>query len=126
MDFETAAMDLILPVMESAAVLAAHYAKAAGRDMVMAQDMRLGMMFAARNVLGKQAGSLFPEIYEEESEDESEEEEEEEGEWTEYEGQDDDTARQMNECAATWADWVPESPAERMLKKAIDEPGSNI
>ena len=58
MDFESAAMDIILPVLESSAVLAAHYAKACGRNTVVSQDMRIGMMYAARNVLGKQTGTL--------------------------------------------------------------------
>ena len=129
MDFESAAMDLIVPVLESATVLAAHYAKACGRDIVVAQDMKLGMMFAARNVLGKQIGTLYPEIYEDSESDEEEEGEEEgeEPEWTRYEGQDNDMARQMNDCAATWDEWVPQSPAERMLKKAIEhEPSADI
>jgi hypothetical protein len=121
-----AAIDIILPVLESATVLAAHYAKACGRDVVVAQDMRMGMMYAARNVLGKQTGTLFPEIYDESDEEEEEEEVEEDVEWIRYEG-DDETANNMNECEATWNEWVPESPAERMLKKAIEnEPGSGV
>jgi hypothetical protein len=129
MDFESSAIELLLPVLESSTVLAAHYAKACGRDMVVAKDMKLGMMFAARNVLGKQVGTLYPEIYEEDEEDEEDEEEEEveDEEWTRYEGTDDDTAIKMNECEATWNEWVPQSPAERMLKKAIEnESGSDI
>jgi len=125
MDFETAAMDLILPVIESSAVLAAHYARACGRDTITAQDMRIGMMYAARNVLGKQIGTLYPEIYDEDDSEESDQEENDDEEWTRYEGQDDMSVK-MNECAETWSDWVPESPAERMLKKAIDESGSNL
>jgi len=128
MDFEGSAMNIILPVLESATVLAAHYAKACGRDVVVAQDMRMGLMFSARNVLGKQLGSLYPEIYE--GSDSDEEEDEEECEWAKYEG-DDDIATQMNDCAGTWSAWVPESPAEIMLKKAIDkqledDPSPNI
>jgi len=61
------ALDIFRPVMESATVLAAHYAKACGRDVVLQEDMKLGMMYAARYVTGRQIGSLFPEIYEEES-----------------------------------------------------------
>ena len=116
-------MDIFLPVMESATVLAAHYAKMCGRDVVVAEDMSLGLMYAARNVTGKQIGSLYPEIYEEDEEDEEEdedEEEEEDPEWVKYEGED-DVATKMNECAATWAEWVPESPAELALKNAVDK-----
>ena len=70
---EQSAIDIFLPVLESSVVLAAHYAKATGRDCVTAQDMCYGLMYAARTVTGKQVGTLFPEIY-----DESDEEEEEE------------------------------------------------
>ena len=131
-------MDIFLPVMESAVVLAAHYCKAAGRDCVQGDDMRLGLMFAARNVAGKHLGTLYPEVYEsDESRSDSdggsdsgswetvegseELEDEPEPDWTPYEGTDDDLARKMNECAETWDSWEPETPAERALKNAVDK-----
>ena len=131
---EQSAIELFLPVMESATVLAAHYSQACGRDCVVAKDMRYGMMYAARNVAGRHVGSLYPEVYDEEEEegededyeeDEEEEEEEEEDdpEWTEYEGTEDDMATKMNECARTWADWVPANPTEAALKSAVDSIG---
>jgi len=96
---EQAAIDLFLPVMESATVLAAHYAQACGRDCIVAEDMRYGMMYAARNVAGRHVGSLYPEVYGEDddsgtesegdalSEDEEEDEEgEDEDSGTESEG----------------------------------------
>ena len=124
MDFEGPALDIFLPVMESATVLAAHYAKACGRDIVLAEDMKYGLMYSARHVAGNQVGSLFPEIYEDEDEDEDEEESEsDEPEWVRYAGQDDDTAVRMNECYDTWSGWQPETPAERALKAAVDKMG---
>jgi hypothetical protein len=120
---ETAALDLFLPVMESATILAAHYAQACSRDVVTGQDMRMGLMYAARNVTGKQIGTLFPEVYnsdEDEDEDEDEDWEEVEGEWTRYEGAENDIAVKMNECADTWASWVPDTPAELAIKNAVD------
>jgi hypothetical protein len=127
---EAAALDIFLPVMESAVVLAAHYCKAAGRDCVQAEDMRIGLMFAARNVAGKHLGTLYPELYEEES-DEGEDSDEDSGSWetvsdselvwTKYEGTEDEMARKMNECAETWDAWEPETPAERALKNAVDK-----
>ena len=136
---EQSAIELFLPVMESATVLAAHYSQACGRDCVVAKDMRYGMMYAARNVAGRHVGSLYPEVYEdsgtesegealsdedEEGEEEDEEEEEEDDpEWTEYEGTEDDMANKMNECARTWADWVPANPTEAALKSAVDSIG---
>ena len=129
---EAAALDIFLPVMESAVVLAAHYCKAAGRDCVQAEDMRIGMMFAARNVAGKHLGTLYPELYEEES-DPDEDSDEDSGSgswetvsdselvWTPYTGTEDEMARKMNECAETWDAWEPETPAERALKNAVDK-----
>jgi hypothetical protein len=126
---EEAAMDIFLPVMESAVVLAAHYCKAAGRDCVQGDDMRLGLMFAARNVAGKHLGTLYPEIYEDEDEDEDEDSDsgswetvsDSELAWTRYEGTEDEVARKMNECSDTWDAWEPETPAERALKNAVDK-----
>jgi hypothetical protein len=126
---EKSAFELFLPVMESATVLAAHYAKACGRDCVVATDMKYGLMYAARNVAGRHTGSLYPEAYEDEEDEEfeedegSDEEEEEEQDWTEYTGNDDDMAVKMNECARTWAEWIPENPTENALKSAVDTIG---
>lgn len=135
---EQSAIDLFLPVMESGTVLAAHYAQACGRDCVVGRDMRYGLMYAARNVAGKHVGSLYPEVYDEDSgtesegEDESDEDDEsdpdeesdpEDTEWTEYEGADDDMAVKMNDCARTWAEWVPANPTEAALKSAVDSVG---
>jgi hypothetical protein len=122
-DYESAAMDIFLPVMESATVLAGHYAKACGRDCITGQDMNMGLMYAARNVAGKQIGSLYPEIYEDEEDDEEYDEEGDEEEFTQYTGTDNDMALKMNECAATFDSWEPENPSERALKNAIKNSG---
>ena len=119
-------MDIFLPVMESSVVLAAHYAKATGRDCVTAQDMCYGLMYAAKTVTGRQIGSLFPEVYDEDDEEEGSEgsrpeEDEEEEQWTRYTGTDNEHAVKMNECADTWNEWEPESPAERALKNAVNK-----
>lgn len=138
---EQTAIELFLPVMESATVLAAHYAQACGRDCVVSKDMRYGLMYAARNVAGRHVGSLYPEIYEggegdedsgtesegdalSEGDEESDQDEESEEEWTEYapvEGvEPDDMALKMNECARTWDEWIPSNPTEAALKSAVD------
>jgi acetamidase/formamidase len=119
---ENAAMDLFLPVMESATVLAAHYTKACGRTCITAQDMSYGLMYAARNVTGKHIGSLYPEIYEDEDEEsgtDSDSDEDDET-WSRYEGSD-EMAQKMNECADTWNTWTPGNPTERALKNAVDK-----
>lgn len=136
------ALDIFRPVMESATVMAAHYAKACGRDVVLQEDMRFGMMFAARYVTGRQIGSLFPEIYEDASDSQRESSGSEGSDydpdgsessgswetvsdsemvWTRYEGTDDDQALKMNECADSWDSWEPQNPSERALKNAIDK-----
>ena len=119
---EEAAIDIFLPVMESAMVLAGHYAKACGRDIVLSQDVHMGLMYASRNVTGRQIGSLFPEVYDqdEDEDDVAEEADDEEETWTRYSG-DDELAQKMNECADTWDAWVPESPAEVALKNAVQK-----
>ena len=138
------ALDIFRPVMESATVLAAHYAKACGRDVVLQEDMRFGMMYAARYVTGRQIGSLFPEIYEESGTDSEfdpdgsdfdpdgsdssgswETVDDEELVWTRYEGTEDDQALKMNECADSWDAWEPQNPSERALKNAIDKQREN-
>lgn len=137
MDIIGSAMEIFKPVMESATVLAAHYAKACGRDVVLQEDMRIGMMYATRYVTGRQVGSLFPEIYEESSESDTDSSgsesdsgswetvDDEELVWTRYEGTEDEQARKMNECADTWDAWEPETPAERALKNAVDKQRGN-
>ena len=117
--------DVFLPVLESAMVIAAHYAKACGRDCVLAQDVCLGLKFAARHVVGKQIGSFFPEIYQESesesgSEDSGSESEPEEPTWSRYDGPD-EKLRLVNECADTWDAWEPETPAERIIKGAVEK-----
>ena len=138
------ALDIFRPVMESATVLAAHYTKACGRDVVLQEDMRMGMMYATRYVTGRQVGSLFPEIYKEESGTDSDGDSSTEGSgsdsdssgswetvsdsemvWTRYEGTEDDQALKMNECAETWDAWEPQNPSERALKNAIDKQSEN-
>jgi hypothetical protein len=137
------ALDIFRPVMESATVMAAHYAKACGRDVVLQEDMRFGMMFAARYVTGRQIGSLFPEIYEESSDSQSESSDPDYADsdsdssaswetvsdselvWTRYEGSEDDQAVKMNECADSWDAWEPQNFSERALKNAIDKQREN-
>jgi histone H3/H4 len=119
---EDAAVDLLVPVMESSMVLASHYAKACGRDTVTGKDVAYGLMYAVRNVTGRQVGSLFPEAYDEEDSDEEDLEEVDESEepFTRYEG-DEEIFVNMNRCADTWDSWEPESPIERILKLATDK-----
>ena len=125
---EEAAMNILLPVMESATVLGTHYAKACGRNTVTGQDIAYGLMYAARNVTGRQIGSLYPEIYEEESDDEDDDDEvvdENDEPFTRYEGTE-ELFVNMNRCADTWESWEPTSPIETILKSAVDKANDSL
>ena len=120
---EHQAEEILIPVLEGAVIAAAHYATACGRSTLTGQDMALGLMFAARNITGNQIGTFFPDEEEDSDDDSDEDEEEDEDEdepFTQYTG-DEDLYKNMNECARTWDEWTPESPAERALKSAVDK-----
>lgn len=125
MDFEKTAMDIFLPVMESAMIYAGHYCKACGRETVTTKDVEYGWKYAARVITGNKLGSFFPEIYEDDDETSSsssssdEDDEYEEEEFTRYTGTDELYVK-MNEVYDTWSSWEPFSPAEKMIKNAID------
>jgi ribosomal protein L12E/L44/L45/RPP1/RPP2 len=115
--------NILQPVLEAAVVLAGFYAASCKRSTITKQDMEVAMKFAARNVVGTHVGSLYPEAYEDDEDDDEEEEEEEEEDEEEffqrYDGTD-EKCKAMNECADSWDDWQPSSPAEAMLKRAVD------
>jgi hypothetical protein len=119
---EQQAEEILAPVLEGAIIAAAQYATACGRSTLTKQDMKLGLMFAARNITGNQIGTFFPEedSDEEEDEDEIETVDDADEPFTQYTG-DEDLYKSMNECARTWDEWTPESPAERALKNAVDK-----
>ena len=125
--------DLFLPVVEAAVVLAAEYATACGRGCFVKEDLAYSLKFAARNVLGRLTGPLFPEMYDEEEEEEENESEaadfqgvlsrvsqQAEEPWSRYEGAD-ERLRMVNAAAETWDDWRPETPAERLIKRCVDQ-----
>lgn len=120
---EQAALDILLPVLESSMILAAHYTKLTGRSVVTATDLQYGLKCMAMNHVGDRIGSLFPEIYENESdsdEDSIEEvPEDETPEFTRYQGND-EWCTKMNAAVDAWDSWVPSGPAETMLKRAIE------
>lgn len=120
---EQAAEEILTPVLEASVLLAAKYATACGRSTVTAQDMALGLMFAARNVTGRHIGTLLSDDDEDdEDDDEDSIEEVDDGEepFSEYTG-DEELYVNMNRCSHTWDAWEPESPAEVALKSAINK-----
>ena len=70
---QDSAINIIQPVLERTMVLAAEYATACGRDMVLGEDMEYAMKYCAMNEVGKKMGTHFPEIYEESSDEEDQE-----------------------------------------------------
>ena len=131
-DIISNAIEIMKPVMESAVVLGGHYAKGCGRDCVTAMDVSYSMKYCAMNLVGKQIGSLFPEVYgsdsdSEESEwetDSDQDQEVKEEEFTRYEGSD-ELLNNINKAYDTWSTWEPYSPAEKMLKNAIEKSDSH-
>ena len=123
-EFIQSYIDIMLPVMESSLVLAGEYCKACGRKTLTGQDEIYAMKYAAMNVTGKQVGTLFPEIYEQEETDSDDEEietvDEEDEPFTRYSG-DNELMNSINSAYDSWASWEPQTPAERMLKSSIDK-----
>jgi histone H3/H4 len=112
--------DLLLPVLESAVVLASHYCKASGRSTVTATDIEYALKASIRKVAGNQIGSLFPEVYEgSDSGSDVEVVDDSDEPFTRYEGSD-ATMCMVNECYDTWEQWEPETPLERILKNSAD------
>jgi len=119
------AVNIILPVIESSMLLAAEYSKACNRTFITSMDLKYAMRYCAINITGRQIGSLFPEIYEDESDEESDEDdievvEENENDFTRYSG-DNELYNRVNEAFDMWDAWVPYSPVEKMLKDAVDK-----
>lgn len=116
-----ASIDAITPVMESAVVLAGQYAKSSGRSVMTDMDLKYALRFCARNVLGKEFGTLFPEIDSDDSdEEEIETVDDDEEPFTRYQG-DNELMNRVNECYDTWHEWTPTSPIEMLVKSSIDK-----
>lgn len=117
-----ALIGILLPVLERSMTFAAEYSKACGRDTVLPEDMEYAIKYCAMYTVGQNIGSLYPEIYDEESSDEESLEEVDPEDcplFERYSGED-PTCRQINEAYDRWDTWVPQSPVEEMLKNAID------
>ena len=119
---QDSAINIIQPVLERTMVLAAEYAKASGRDMVLGEDLEYAMKYCAMNEVGKKLGSHFPEIYEESSDEEDDEiiiEDDEIIPFSRYSGREYKFVK-MNMAYDNWDAWKPMNPSEIMLKNAID------
>ncbi len=117
------AIEIITPVMEEAVVLSGEYAKACGRNTILAKDMEYCMKYCAMHSVGKKIGTYFPEIYENEndSSDESDIEivDDEDNTFEPYAG-DNIQMKAINQAYDAWEGWKPTNPSEEMIKNAID------
>lgn len=116
--------DVLLPILESSMVLAAHYTKACGRSTVTAGDLEHALKYTAQHEVGTHIGSLFPEVYDESSSDEEDDVEivdDEDEPFTRYTGTTDEWCIKMNQAYDSWDTWEPTCQAERLLKMAIDK-----
>jgi hypothetical protein len=114
--------DIMLPVIEKSVILAAEYAKACGRDIILPEDMEYSMKYCVMNEVGKDVGSVFPEIYEDESEEECEDdvfEDDTDVSFIRYSGREYKFVK-VNMAYDNWDTWQPRNPSEQLLKNAID------
>jgi hypothetical protein len=117
------AYDIILPVIEKSAILAAEYTKACGRSTLTAEDLKYATMYCAMNQVGVHIGSVMSDSdsdSDSESDCELETVDEDDEPFTRYSGQD-QLMNNINQCHDTWSTWEPTNPAEKMLKNAIDK-----
>ena len=115
------AIDIVTPVIENATILAAQYAKACGRDIVLSKDVEYCMKYCTMHTAGKHLGSQYPEVYDSEDSD-IVVDEDEDVQFEPYSGSDADM-RAITEAYNTWDSWVPTNPSEQILKNAIDSNG---
>lgn len=115
-----AAIDVLTPVIESSMVLASHYAKTSGRDVVTKTDLEYALKYTVQHEVGTHIGSLFPELYDDSDSDESVDiVDDTDVPFTKYSG-DDEWCTKMNRAYDTWDDWIPSCPLEILLRNSIE------
>lgn len=120
------AIDIVTPVLESAIVLSGHYARACGRDTILAKDMEYCMKYCAMHTVGQQIGTYYPDLYNSDDsgeDDMSIDEEIDESAFEPYSG-DDERFTKINDAYDAWDGWSPSNPSEEMIKNAIDSNGN--
>jgi len=121
--YVNAMVDILLPVLEQSVVIAGQYSKGCERDVLLPEDVEYATKFCVMRRVGQVVGSTMPEIYDPGGTDDDEEVEEvpEEDcpEFVRYSG-DDPFLNEVNAAYDSWDDWIPQSPAEEMLKNAIN------
>jgi hypothetical protein len=118
-------LGIIQPVFEQGIVLAAEYCKACGRDVMLDEDIEYAMKYCIMHKVGQQVGSIFGEENNFSVDEEEEEEEievvpvDELPKFQRYSGNNQMIMR-INKAYDEWKDWKPESPAQEILKNALD------
>ena len=122
------AIEIITPVLESAVVLSGHYAKACGRDTILAKDMEYCMKYCAMHTVGQQIGTYCPELYNSDDSGEDDisiDDEIDESIFEPYSG-DAERFTKINDAYDAWDGWSPSNPSEEMIKNAIDSNGNML
>jgi len=123
-------INIIQPIFEQGIVLAAEYSKACGRDVMLDQDIEYAMRYCIMHRVGQHSGSIFGEENTLNLEEGMEIEEDEDDEieivpvdelpaFTRYTGNNSQIIR-INQAYDEWNNWKPESPAQEILKNALD------
>ena len=116
-------INIIQPVFEQGIVLAAEYCKACGRDVMLDEDIEYAMKYCIMHRVGQAIGSIFNEGEIDLDEDEEDEIEvvpvDELPGFTRYTGNNSQMIR-INQAYDEWKEWKPESPAQEILKNALD------
>ena len=124
-EYLQAMVNIMLPILEQSVIIAAEYSRACGRDVILSRDVEYASKYCVMHKVGEVNGSLFPEIYEEDSEEEEGKEgveivpENELPIFNRYDG-DQDIFIQINNSYDNWDSWQPTNPAEQIMKNAID------
>lgn len=111
---------ILNPVLEKSVIIASHYAKHCGRDVLLAQDWIAAMKYCAMHEVGKHTGSILPEGDDDDDGGDIDIAEDSDIPWVAYTG-DDPTCVAVNEALTRWSEWTPTNPAEEMLKHAVEK-----
>ena len=118
-----ALIGILTPVLEKSMIFACEYSKACGRTAVTGEDMEYAIKYCAMYKVGESIGTLFPEVYNDETSSDEESIEELDSEdchpFERYTG-DEQVFKDMNDAYDRWDSWQPQSPVEEMLKNAIN------
>lgn len=117
--------EIMLPVLEKSMIIAGQYARGCERDIILPGDIEFASKYCAMRTVGQTVGSMMPEIYDDTEDDSGEEPieevpEEECPEFVRYSG-DDPFLNEVNLAVDMWDDWIPQSPAENLLKNCINK-----